>query len=410
MGIKEMNILFDNPWATYYVGGTVAGQLMLTLESPKKVKEISMKIKGEAEVKWSEVETVKDSTGKDETRDIDYTASEKYFENSFILLASGAGDEVEIPAGSHTYNFSAKLPDSLPSSFESQFGYVRYTVKAILNRPWKFDQECKAAFTVVSPLDLNKVPESKEPINIHKEKFIGFCCCKSGPLSATLQVPISGFVSGQIIPVSLEVENLSDKNTGAGICSLNKVVTYNAQYPVQKSKFDKVGITEVKLGVVGAHSANKWTENLIVPALPPSNLQNCTIMDVKYEIKVDVKVPGLFYRGLHFKTPIVFGTVPLAAMPSAPPAPKIDGIITAEDDKTDTQPSAPSLGWSFGGGDGKNSLYPTIPSPTFEEAMPTSTNTIDIRDKDDSEHTQIAAGWVPRYPTYNFTDPSNGKS
>lgn len=50
-----------------------------------------MKIKGEAEVKWSEVETVKDSTGKDETRDIDYTASEKYFENSFILLASGAG-------------------------------------------------------------------------------------------------------------------------------------------------------------------------------------------------------------------------------------------------------------------------------------------------------------------------------
>lgn len=152
---------------------------------------------------------------------------------------------------------------------------------------------------------------------------------------------------------------------------------------MQKSKFDKVGITEVKLGVVGAHSANKWTENLIVPALPPSNLQNCTIMDVKYEIKVvitiryvpnpqisqvigifylqvDVKVPGLFYRGLHFKTPIVFGTVPLAAMPSAPPAPKIDGIITAEDDKTDTQPSAPSLGWSFGGGDGKNSLYPTI--------------------------------------------------
>lgn len=87
-----------------------------------------------------------------------------------LRLAKGdetiSGDEVEIPAGSHTYNFSAKLPDSLPSSFESQFGYVRYTVKAILNRPWKFDQECKAAFTVVSPLDLNKVPESKVSYNL----------------------------------------------------------------------------------------------------------------------------------------------------------------------------------------------------------------------------------------------------
>lgn len=33
-----MNIIFDNPWATYYVGGTVAGQLMLILETPKRVK------------------------------------------------------------------------------------------------------------------------------------------------------------------------------------------------------------------------------------------------------------------------------------------------------------------------------------------------------------------------------------
>lgn len=59
------------------------------------------------------------------------------------------------------YNFSAQLPATLPSSFEGQFGYIRYTVKGILNRPWKFDQECKAAFTVISPLDLNTIPQAK---------------------------------------------------------------------------------------------------------------------------------------------------------------------------------------------------------------------------------------------------------
>ena len=77
------------------------------------------------------------------------------------MLFHYLGDEIILPAGSHAYNFSAQLPESLPSSFESQFGYVRYTVKAIIGIPWKFDQECKSAFTVISPLDLNKVPESK---------------------------------------------------------------------------------------------------------------------------------------------------------------------------------------------------------------------------------------------------------
>lgn len=52
------------------------------------------------------------------------------------------------------------LPPNLPSSFESDFGRVRYTAKASLDRPWKFDQETKVAFTVVSHLDLNQQPNA----------------------------------------------------------------------------------------------------------------------------------------------------------------------------------------------------------------------------------------------------------
>ena len=40
-------------------------------------------------MKWSELETVKDSTGNDETREVEYTSSEKYFENSFVVLSGG---------------------------------------------------------------------------------------------------------------------------------------------------------------------------------------------------------------------------------------------------------------------------------------------------------------------------------
>ena len=72
-----------------------------------------------------------------------------------------------------------------------------------------------------------------------------------------------------------------------------------------------------------------------------------------------MSIPGLFYRGLHFKAPIIFGTVPLAAPPSAPPAGIVDGIIPVKDGKTEPSSNGTGIGWNFGQ-DNKNGLYPSI--------------------------------------------------
>jgi hypothetical protein len=72
-----------------------------------------------------------------------------------------AGITEVLPAGEHSFPFSMMLPNHLPSSFEGEYGYVRYTVKATLDRPWKFDHEVKAAFTVLSHLDLNLDPRNR---------------------------------------------------------------------------------------------------------------------------------------------------------------------------------------------------------------------------------------------------------
>lgn len=70
-----------------------------------------------------------------------------------------ADSRVQITEGQHTYPFSFQLPHNLPSSFEHNYGHVRYTVKAVIDRPWKFDHQSKCAFTVVAALDLNTHPE-----------------------------------------------------------------------------------------------------------------------------------------------------------------------------------------------------------------------------------------------------------
>lgn len=76
-----------------------------------------------------------------------------------------AGPEIELPPAQLAYPFNIQLPMNLPSSFEHEYGYVRYTIKAIFDRPWKFDHEVKSAFTVLSAFDLNRRPEASVSTN-----------------------------------------------------------------------------------------------------------------------------------------------------------------------------------------------------------------------------------------------------
>lgn len=72
---------------------------------------------------------------------------------------------MELPEGRHTFPISFILPKDLPTSFEGRWGYVRYTVKVIIDRPWRFDHQFKFAITVLSVYDLNLYPALKVTIN-----------------------------------------------------------------------------------------------------------------------------------------------------------------------------------------------------------------------------------------------------
>lgn len=63
-----------------------------------------------------------------------------------------------IQPGSYIYNFSCQLPYEVPSSFESPYGHIRYSVKVVLDRPKRFDNTFTKNFTVLKALDLNYEP------------------------------------------------------------------------------------------------------------------------------------------------------------------------------------------------------------------------------------------------------------
>lgn len=121
------------------------------------------------------------------------------------------GERFELPGGRHAYPFSFALPSQIPSSFEGAHGYVRYTVRAVMQRQRKWNHECKIPFTVNTLVDLNTMPESEMSAMMEDSKTLGLFCCQSGPITAKVWLDRVGYVPGESIPFNAEVENLSRK-------------------------------------------------------------------------------------------------------------------------------------------------------------------------------------------------------
>lgn len=222
-----------------------------------------------------------------------------------------SGNQIEIAPGAYQYNFQAVLPPLLPTSFEAKHGSIRYLINVVIDRPWKFDLTFKVAFTVLKQLDLNyENPALKIPtkIEVIKTFYCGFC--KTDPLLLAASVPISGYVAGQNINVSVEINNQSSIDVEDMKIALKKIVHYNSQTPSMRTKEEILTETEIRCGGVQKRNKGKFEQKLTIPACPPSNLNYCKVLNVSYEVHLTAKITGIHTNPV-LKLPITIGTVPL---------------------------------------------------------------------------------------------------
>ena len=387
MGLKDFRIVFDNPWSTYYPGQTVTGNIIVVLDSTKKIRGISVKIKGAANTCWTTDKQEMDDRGQYREGTETVTAHEDYFETKYYLVGSASGGEIEIQTGEHKFPFKCALPMNLPSSFESDFGHVRYIVKATLDRPWKFDQEVKSPFTVILPLDLNEEPRASEKVEEEMSKTFCCLCCGTAPLTVNYSLPVRGYVPGQSMPVHVNVENSSGLTVDTVKLILCKIVTLRATTPSSDTRTEELVIAEVGKGPVDGRGAAEYDQKLDIPPLPPSNLTNCGIIDLEYSLKIVASVSGWYHRNLSKNTSVFVGSVPLVnyQTPTAP---------LAEESK------ASGIGWTSPDGVPSSNLYPNLPPPSYEESTYGARS---LWERGESDHVfGLTNRYAPRYPVYNF--------
>lgn len=364
MSIRQFQIYFDNPSVAFYGGQVVTGKLVVHIISPLQVRGIELQFRGEANVQWSENRMEADENNRQQKVSDVYSASELYFDNRYYILG-GPTCSMMLQPGDHMYGFSMQLPAVLPCSFEGKYGHIRYTLKATMECIGHTNHTARVAFSVLLPLDLNHEPNVKNQVQVVEDKYLCCCCCKSGPITAVVSLPSSGYVPGQEIPMAVEVDNNSNKAVSSVICTLQKFVTFQVVRPERKSRSDTIKVAQMVLGGVEPNGSFTWNERLTVPSLPPSYLRNCNIIDVAYSLLIEVRIPGL-HKNMNVTIPVVLGTIPIYSFQP--------GAVS---------PSAPAAIQEFD-------------PPSYEECAFRSS---DFRETDDNPYAQ---GFAPRYPTYHF--------
>uniref|UniRef100_A0A1I7ST33 Arrestin_C domain-containing protein n=1 Tax=Bursaphelenchus xylophilus TaxID=6326 RepID=A0A1I7ST33_BURXY len=305
MKLKQFDITFDNPEKTYFAGQEISGKILLELEEAKQINEILLELKGRAKTYWSK------HSGKSKTH---CTQSEPYFceqfntkfTHSFEKKINAKNTERTIPKGIHEIPFSYTLPKNLPTSFEGDFGFVRYTCRAICERPWDFDIVSICPFTVVGIEDINQDNDALEPATASEtNRKVSFCCRRQGIIHVELNLNRTGYTPGENIIVNAVINNETQKTLKASQAKLKQNVNYKAKTFLGVEYVKNVSKVVVKLdkGEIPPTSEFRWSNQVIqIPALPP-RLSKCNIIDIKYCIELEVDTVTV-------QIPITIGTIP----------------------------------------------------------------------------------------------------
>ncbi|XP_013118304.1 arrestin domain-containing protein 17 [Stomoxys calcitrans] len=375
----------NNPEGCYFGGQVMTGKIVLSADKVKQVKAVVLKIRGFAHTSWSE---------KTNDKTTHYSGHIDYINSVTYLLSPKSSDEsLFIEPGIHSFNFACHIPLNCPSSFEGLRGHIRYIVQVNMERPWKFDQTFSRGFTVLKILNLNyDTPLLKLPANSEMTKV--FCCgpMKSDPLQMHVQLSQTGYVPGQLIPVTILVHNNTKVQITEVCLRLVMMVCVYSQNPRCKATSENRTISKLIGDPVPVLCNKQFTYLLPVPATPPTCFNLCSIVQVGYRIEVAAKMKGVFYTNQEIHVPVTIGNVPLMDVVQQQPMATRANMLSAPEEEVAVLETN-NLPWS----DNEN-----IPCPTFEASgfMPQA----EIADP--NQHDYGETNFSPKYPVFNIPSPT----
>ncbi|EGT38188.1 hypothetical protein CAEBREN_16921 [Caenorhabditis brenneri] len=317
--METLSIFLDNN-ISYYPGDQVSGQVVLTNSVPLKARSIT--------ISWEGISQT----------DVDVFSSpykKQVFSQDYVAWVPKSLEE-RLPASTHEFPFSFKLPEDCPPTLNFWNTKNQYKVKVVVDRPWKNNLEKEVEFVVTKKLDLQG-PLCKQ----WTQKFdnTGFFV-NNGPI--TLKVTLPTVVKpGQTIQLTYNVLNNSSATVNLLKADLFKHAHYHAREqhtPCQKFfscplSNDQQGYRLWRVGTMASRrveiapyteSTHQMPFNISKTATTPNFATGLMTFGYYLSIGFDVKGSSKFW--LSFDIPMSIGesmpekTAPKALDSGAPPA------------------------------------------------------------------------------------------
>ncbi|XP_067651526.1 arrestin domain-containing protein 1-like isoform X1 [Haliotis asinina] len=306
-------VILDGKKEVYRKGETVTGSLVLDVTEDVTVKGVRVYLYGETLVKWDEFSPGSLGGTKD------YIAKEKYFGLVYTVFGkkqNATGPNHTLTAGRHNYRYKFNLPkEGLPSSFEGEYGAIRFWVKVEVDRPFpNFNQCWYRGITILDDINVND-PQYKSSVRRQAKKQVSKALGlgDAGTLTLTAATDRGAYCAGEKVALKVVANNESTKDMGKLKAQLEQKVVYTAN---NETKTRQIVIRVLEGTPVTKGEERAWNNQLLeVDAIPPSTkTRSCHIIAVSYYIKVLVEVPLGF--NLETTLPITIGTIPYGHTPA----------------------------------------------------------------------------------------------
>uniref|UniRef100_A0A8C2PZN1 Zgc:110353 n=1 Tax=Cyprinus carpio TaxID=7962 RepID=A0A8C2PZN1_CYPCA len=289
--IRNFAIEYDalNDRNTFSNGDTLLGRVIMEVSKETKIKALTVKVKGKADVSWTETQ------GEDS---VTYWDKEKYFSQTLPVLPEDNTDgSIILVAGRHALPFAFQLPyQGLPSSFKGAHGKIHYRLSAKLSRSMRATSKAEAKFTFVARADYDR---STLMALQHGSKDKDVIFFASGNISMNIFLPKTGYQQGERLVVNGEIVNSSTRKI------VPKYIIYQKQsfFAGGQRAVHTTQILKDKGEPLASSTRQNLSKVLVLPTEISTTIQNCRILKVEYRLKVILDVS--FTKNPVIKLPLI---------------------------------------------------------------------------------------------------------
>ncbi|CAL2031285.1 unnamed protein product [Caenorhabditis brenneri] len=205
--MKSLSIVLDNE-GPYYPGDTVTGKVVFNNSKPLKARSITLNWEG---ISQTDVHVFSSPYKK------------QVFSQNHTLWVPKSGEE-RLPADTHEFPFSYKLPEDCPPTLNFWNTKNQYKVKVVVDTPWRKNLEEEAEFVVTKKLDVQGPNTKTYTQTFNKTGLL----VNNGPI--TLKVTLPTVVKpGQEIKINYKIVNNSSATVNFLKADLFKHAHYHAR-------------------------------------------------------------------------------------------------------------------------------------------------------------------------------------